>query len=321
MTSRTLPVAILLATSAVPLCGQPGQVGGPVIGFVFDGSVRALRPILGIPGASTLGDPLDAGFQISSVTVAPHQNSAIAIDSRGTLHLLRLGSGVAEVQCGACPLTATGVTFSPAGSAVALYAAGRVQIVTGLPDAPAAGASFEVRGSDAPHGGSAAPVMALSDDGAWLLVSALVSVDLLAANGGPRQLLKTGAYALVAFAAGGHDAAVADFRRSALTVIRDVAGASTEQPLAVPEGMRHVRALAFSSDGSRLFLANPAERSVAVVEIASGTLKTVACDCAPAELTAMGKVMRLDEGLAGPLWLLDAGGTAEPRVVFVPAAQ
>jgi DNA-binding beta-propeller fold protein YncE len=163
--------------------------------------------------------------------------------------------------------------------------------------------------------------MALSDDGAWLLVSAFNSAELFAANGGPRQLLRTGAYPLVSFAAGSHDAAVADPYRGALTVVRDVAGSSVEQSLAAPEGIRHARALAFSSDGKRLFLANPAERSVSVIEIASGALKTAACDCAPSGLTAMGKVVRLNETGAGPLWLLDAEAAAEPRVVFVPAAQ
>jgi hypothetical protein len=290
-----------------------------MVGFVFDAAVGALRPILGIPGAATLGAPLDAGFALSWASVAPRQDSALAIDSNGAPHLLRLGSGIAEVRCGACPSAADTAVYSPSGTAVALYSAGRVQIVTGLPEAPAAGASLEVRGANGPHGGTASPDMALSDDGAWLLVSAAGSADLFAANGGPRQLLRTGAYPLVSFAAGGHDAAVADFRRGALTLIRDVAGASAEQSLAAPEGIRHARAVAFSSDGSRLFLAIPAQHSVVVDEIASGTLKTVACDCAPVRLSAMGKVLRLNETGAGPLWLLDAEGAAEPRVLFVPA--
>ncbi|HMD70032.1 MAG TPA: hypothetical protein VKF41_01740 [Bryobacteraceae bacterium] len=322
MNSRTLPVAFLLAVSAVPLCGQPGQVGGPVVGFVFDGSAAALRPILGIPGASTLGAPLDAGFGMSWAVVAPRQDSAIVSDSSGALHLLRLGSGIAEVRCSACPATAGAAVFSPSGTAVALYEAGRVQILTGLPDAPVPGANFEVvRPSRAARGGAPAPGMALSDDGAWLLVSAPGSADLLAANGGPRQLLRTGAYPLVAFAAGGHDAAVADPGRGVLTVIRDVAGASVEQSLIALGGIRHARALAFSGDGARLFLAIPAEQSVSAIEIASGTVKTAACDCSPALLTAMGKVLRLNETGAGPLWLLDGEAAAEPRLVFVPAAQ
>ena len=322
MTSRTLPVAILLAMSAVSLCGQPGQVDGPVIGFVFDGSVRALRPVLGIPGASTLGDRLDAGFELSWATVAPRQDAAVAIDSSGTLHLLRLGSGAAEVRCAACPLTANAAIFSPSGTAVALYAAGRVQIVTGLPDAPALGANFEVgSGPRLARSRPVAPPMALSDDGGWLLASTRDSVDLLGTNGGPRRLMATAAYALVAFAPGSHDAAVADVRGGALVLFHDVAGASTQQPLATAGDIRYSIALAFSADGSRLLLASAAEQSVAIVELASDTRSVAACDCAPSILAAMGSVVRLNEAGSGPLWLLDAAGANEPRVVFVPAAQ
>ena len=322
MNARTLPVAILLAISAVPVCGQPGQVGGPVIGFVFDGSVAALRPILGIPGASTLGAPLDAGFELSWATVAPRQDSSIAVDSSGAVHLLRLGSGVSETRCGACPSTADGAVFSPSGTAVALYAAGRVQIVTGLPDAPVSGASFEVASfARAARGRTLAPPMALSDDGAWLLASTRDSVELFAANGGPRRLLATGAYPLVAFAAGSHDAASADVRGAALVLFHDVAGASTGQRLAAPGDIRYAGALAFSADGGRLLLASAAEQSVAVIDLASGTRTVAACDCAPTGLAAMGNVMRLNEAGNGPLWLLDDEAAAEPRVVFVPAAQ
>jgi hypothetical protein len=311
-----------LALSATALFGQSGQVGGPVIGFVWDGSVRALRPILGIPGASTLGDPLDAGFELSFATVAPRQDSAVAFAADGSLHLLRLGSGVTEVLCGACPSTAEAAVFSPSGTAVALYSAGQARIVTGLPDAPAAGASFEVGSLPrrASRAGTLAPPMALSDDGAWLLASAVAAVNLFGANGGPRQLLETGPYALVAFAAGGHDAAIADPSGAALALFHDVAGASTGQPLATPDGIRHAGALAFSADGSRLFLASRAQQSVAAIDIATGTSSVAACNCAPSSLVPMGQVLRLNELGDGPLWLLDAGGPAEPRIVFVPAA-
>ncbi len=312
MNSRTIPVAVLLVQSAVALFGQTGQVGGPVIGFAFDSSVRALRPILGIPGASTLGDPLNAGLDLSSAVVAPRQDSAIAFASDGSLHLLRLGSGAAEVLCGACPATASTAVFSPSGTAVALYSAGRAQIVTGLPEAPSAGASFDIGGN---RSRAQAPPMAVSDDGAWLLASTPAAVNLFGSNGGPRQLLAAGPGALVAFAAGSHDAAIAD-ATGAVTLFRDVAGASTAQPLTSPDAIRHAGALAFSTDGSRLFVASRAEESVASIDIAAGTSTVAACNCALSGLVPMGKVLRLNELGNGPLWLLDSDGS---RVVFVPA--
>jgi hypothetical protein len=319
MNSRILCGAVLLAIPAIPLFGQSGQIAGPAIGFVFDGSVHALRPILGIPGAATLGDPLDAGFALSSATVAPRQDSAIVTAADGSLHLLRLASGAAEVLCGACPSTAEDAVFSPSGTAVALYSAGRVQIVTGLPDAPAAGAAFEVGSMPRlGHRAPMAPPMALSDDGAWLLASSSVAVNLFGSNGGPRQLLAAGPDAPVAFAPGSHDAAVAAAGGTAVTLFHDVAGASTEQPLTAPDGVRHINALAFSADGSRLYVSSGAEQSVTAIDIASGTSTAAVCDCALSVLVPMGNVLRLNGLGNGPLWLLDS---AAARVVFVPPAQ
>src|SRR5215831_9744405 len=65
-------ILIVAAAGALWVQGQePARLSGPVIGFVFDGSARALRPILGIPGASLVGNPLDVGFALESGFVAP----------------------------------------------------------------------------------------------------------------------------------------------------------------------------------------------------------------------------------------------------------
>ena len=76
---------------------REGSVSGPGSGFVFDRSGSALRPVLGIPGASVLGDPLKLGFDLSSATVAPAQDSVLAIAADGGSHFLRLSAdGAAE---------------------------------------------------------------------------------------------------------------------------------------------------------------------------------------------------------------------------------
>ena len=117
--------------------------------------------------------------------------------------------------------------------------------------------------------------------------------------------------ALVSFASGGHDAAVADPGGAGVVLFRDVAGASTQSALA-PAGdtLAAPVGLAFSPDGRKLYLASSAARSVTVLD---------RCDCAPAGLVPMGNLLRLTDFGAGPLWLLDAGA-ADPRMVFVPAA-
>jgi hypothetical protein len=317
-------LGLLSVSVLIPLCAQNGQVAGPVTGIVFDRSAGALRPILGIPGASVLGDPLTLGYGLSNAVVSPHQDSAFAIGTDSSLHLLRINSGSAfEVACTACPSKAEGAIFSPSGSSVALYSAGRVQILTALSTTPVAGASFSVGSVTgvSTHGvrfeSPAAPPMALSDDGGWLLVGTKDSVELFSANGGTRQLLSTMSNPLVAFAAGGHDAAIAD-GKDGLVWIHDASGAAAQQQLAPASVPLHrFSGLAFSADGSQLLTAT-SDGSVVSVALASGNSTTTQCGCTPSELVPMGSVLRLNEIGGGPLWLFD-GTTPQPRVVFVPA--
>jgi DNA-binding beta-propeller fold protein YncE len=170
-------------------------------------------------------------------------------------------------------------------------------------------------------GGAASGSPAISDDGAFLSFAASGSMQVLGAAGENRKLMDVGDSALVAFAPGGHDAAVADPGGAGVVLFRDVAGTFTQSLLAPPDDSIAAPAgLAFSSDGRRLYLASSAARSVTVFDLATGDRSAIACNCAPAALVPMGNRFRLNEPGAGPLWLLDAG-SRDSRVVFVPAAQ
>src|ERR1700686_4607126 len=82
-----------LAFTALALQAQTSQISGPVSGYVFDGSARALRPILAIPGASLLGGPVNFGFDLTSACVAPRQDAAFVIAADQSVHLFRIDSG------------------------------------------------------------------------------------------------------------------------------------------------------------------------------------------------------------------------------------
>ena len=162
--------------------------------------------------------------------------------------------------------------------------------------------------------------MALSDDGALLLAAAGGVVRLFHTAGPTSSLMDAGFPALVAFARNSHDAAVLD-AAAGLVLFHDLDGARARQTVAEPdEGLASAVGLAFSEDGSRLFVASAAARSVAAFDVASGARSATACDCTPAGLTPMGGLFRLNEPGSVPLWLLDAGADG-PRMVFVPAAR
>jgi WD40 repeat protein len=326
MTTNTSWILISVCAGAASLYGQQGSISGPSSGFVFDSSARVLRQIHGIPGASIIGEPVDFGFSLAAAYVAPRLDSALVMADDGTLHLFRLtgstGGVPAEYHLEGLSTSAARVVFSPAGTAAALETAGRVQIVKGLPDAAVIAATLtlpSVRSASALAASprprlSRAGSLAISDDGAYLLFVAGGSVQLMGTAGDGYKLMDAGAGALVAFSAGGHDAAIA-WGGAGLVLFRDLTGASERRELtgtAAPTG------LAFSPDGRKLFVASASARSVAGYDLGSGDRATIACDCKPGALVAMGNLFRLNEPGVDPLWLLDAGA-AEPRIVFVPA--
>src|ERR1035437_4010643 len=313
MTTRAWRILGLVSLAASVLVGQQGGVRGAVAGYVFGRSARALRSILGIPGAWLVGDPLAFGIDLASAYVSPRQDLALVVGADGALRWFRLKSGaVSGLTPNGITLVPERVAFSPSGTAAALAAAGRVQVVTGLPDAPAPAGTVDA--------GRAPGSFAISDDGALLLFAARGSIRLVGTAGENGKLMEAGEGALGAFAPGGHDAAVADPAGAGVVLFRDIAGAATQSVLAPPgDSIAVPVGLAFSSDGRKLYVASSAARSVTVLDLTTGSRSAIPCDCAPAGLFPMGNLFRLTEPGAGPMWLLDASG-GDPKMVFVPAA-
>jgi len=305
----------LLGLSATALLAQQGRIAGPVAGYVFDRGAHVLRPVLGIPGASVLGDPVNLGVGLNAALVSPRLDSVLAVASDGSFHIYALNAGVgSEIGVSGISASPERLVFSPKGTAAALYSAGRVQVLTGLPSSPAPGSSFDLSSLlTVPGGRSHRPFagsFAVSDDGAYLLVAESAGVQVFG-PGGTRQIAG-GRIGAVAFAPGSHDAAVAG---ASVSLVKDVGGAAETQLLATDDSGQSAVGVAYSADASKLYLASP--QGVAAFDLAAGTRNLVKCDCSPAGITGMGNVYRLNEAGASPLWLLDPAGS-EARIVFVP---
>jgi DNA-binding beta-propeller fold protein YncE len=313
---------VLAASSSLP--AQQGRLSGPIAGFVFDNSGHVMRPIQGVPGASLLGDPLNFGIDIAAAYIAPHQDSAIVVGADQSLHLFLLSGGApTEVSLGGIAGAPERVVFSPSGTAVALISAGSARVLTGLPNAPILAGSVKVEGAIATMSGAHShhvsyPSLALSDDGVYVLTIAQGSARLLSVQGQNRILAPAQSSAQVAFAPGGHDAAVVD-SLTGLTLIRDASGAAGTQLLAAPdEGLAGPVGVAFSQDKQTVYVACATAQSVAAFNLAGASRIAIGCACTPATLAPMGNLFRLTELTSGPLWVLD-GAAATPRTVFVPA--
>jgi hypothetical protein len=204
-----------------------------------------------------------------------------------------------------CEAGADRIAFSPRGTAVALYHSdsGMLQVVRGLPGAPAALPAVTV---------GPAEVLAASDDGSAAAVGAAGAVTIFTADGASSTFPYTAA--ALAFLPARQDLLIADAGAGQVTLVRD----ATAQVLAA--SLDPV-ALAVSDDGARVFVADRAG-GIVTIGIDSGELTfTPTMQPASGFYRLRGdSLFRVTELAAGPAWIFD-GGASGPRMLFIPAAQ
>jgi len=305
---KSLFCVFLIAAAAVAQ-NDPGAVGGPLLGVVFDPGRGSVRSLTGIPASAMLGDALDTGtgLQLAAVSAA---GFAVGVETDRAAAVLVSRAG--RTPLAGLPAGASSIVLSPRGSAAAFYfkSTRTAFIVTGLPENP--GAPRQIALLRPPAG------LAVSDDGAALMaierLSKLdASVQLYRGAGGPVLLRNGRRIAGVEFLPGSSDALIAE--GDAVYLISEAFG---PQLIAGGEdGISGVTAAAASADGSRVIVAMQSGQ-VAIRDRATNAQSIVSCACRPTGLARLRGpgVFRLNEIGDGPLWLLDAG-SGEPRILFV----
>ena len=305
-------LADVAAAQAVP------ALSGPTMGLVFDSSQSALRPIRGIPSAATLGDPVNLGFAIASATVSPRQDYALALKADDSSLVLVRAGGASVAIPGTRPAPAL-MVFSPAGTTAALYdsGAGRVQILTGLPDAAAVQSDVDISALADP-----VAALAVDDAGTSLLLAAgaveTVSLYRIAMDGAPQFLAAFRSVAALRLSGTGREALLADSTAGAVYRIRDLAGAGNIEMIASGrDGLGAPIAIETDSAG-RIFVADQAG-NLTILDRGRGSVVSLPCGCAPAGLFRLSgtAAFRLTEPSGAPMWVLDASG-ADARIVAIP---
>ncbi len=316
---RTLPVVFSFGV-AFAGTNPATALSGPRMGLVFDGAAGNLRSISGIPGAAITGEPLSVGFEISRAAISPAQDAALVVNARGSSVALVRAAGsnwvVASLD-GVQPGPAL-MAFSPGGSAAALYyGAGRVQILTGLPAAPAVAGEVDVSGLPVPLA-----AMAVDDTGSFLLVAAgpaeSVSLYRVPMGSAPSLLGSFRSVSAVRLFSAGQQALVTDTLATTVYRITGLAGAAAIQTIAsARDGIQGLVAAAADSAGQRVFAATNTG-AVFVFDLTGGPVTTLDCGCKPTGMfpLAGAATFRLTELAGGPLQVLDANST--PRIVVVP---
>jgi len=299
------------------------SMDGPLLGYLFDPVRRGLRPIWGIAGASTLGEPMEIGMTLSHAAHALEQDFALAVaEGTGTVVLVSYDHNAISVRPVAVALPgADRIALGPSGVSGALLYGSRHSILTlnGLPHSPAITTELDI--SDLPG-----PLLAIAvnDDGRVILTAVregdTTSLYVLTAPGQARWISMVGEVSDMTFFRNTRDALIADKRTNEVFLVRDVTGAAGRLLLAGErEGISQPVGVAPSDDSRRVFIANAGSRTISTLELASGTVTHVSASATPTGLYRLkGKsLFRLTELSNTPLLLLDSTA-AMPRVVFVP---
>lgn len=311
-------LALLIAPAAVR--PATNSIEGPRLGFVFDHTTKSVRPILGIPGAATLGQPVESGLDLRKIAISPMQDYVLATEGEhnqvvvlATNHTPMVAVAVQGADHGPDQLS-----ISAGGTAAALYYKGgnHVLAVSGLPAAPKISARLYL------SAGQVLSALAISDDGETLLAGVSDSVYWVSPNG-EVPILK-GLHKIVSIAlASNHTALVADGVANQIHRVQNVTTAvETDVVAGAKEGIAAPVAMAMSQDGKRAFVANGKSGTIATVDLQSKTeVSQLSCQCTPTGLDRLAgtDVFRLTEPSSGPMWVLEAA-THQSRIVFVPPA-
>jgi hypothetical protein len=307
----------LLPVVVAGLASAAGTISGPVAGYVTDSSRAQLRTIFGVPGAFAFSDPLPLPDGVSQVRLAPGQDFALVERANSAPGILFLKGGAVDRLSpveGAMP-SADWIAFSPAAGSALLFSAAtnRLQVLTGLPDAPQVTLDLDAATlSEQPTTG------AVSDDGSLVLVASATSVYRV--HGGSSQMvLSTGGVLSLRVLRNGADFAVSDSAGS-VHVVRNAATSPEARVLA--SGLDGIGEIFPASDGQSLFVARPGAETVSSIDLVSGEVRSF-----PSSVAAVGLIplrnrdtFLISAKAHQPGWIFYRDGT-DARVVFVPAVQ
>ncbi|HYM13565.1 MAG TPA: hypothetical protein VEU62_22685 [Bryobacterales bacterium] len=321
--------------SRAPMADDSGiqaALSGPVLGYVLDGNLQAIRPVNGIVGSALMGAPLALPFPVSAAAFSSRGDFALAVSAQDHAAYLILSLGTAAPSAAAIPGALSGadrLALNADNTAAALYspAGGQAQIIKGLPDNPSIGALVDL---SAVSGKLTA--LALDRGASNLLVTAAGSAQgalylwsAAADPGAPLRTLGTfGSPSALALLHGDQDAVVADAGSNQLLLIRNFAGSADVFALAGPnDGISNPVGLQAAADGARLFIADAGTPSLDVWNFAAQAMETgIPLDAVPSKLTRVQgqSTFLLNEVGSDPLLLLDAAA-GSPAVYFVPAGK
>ena len=317
---------VCLALAARAYGQARGSVTQPVLSYVVD-SANQVRPLIGVTGAASIGNPVDLSFGVAQAAVPPAHDYILAAPAAGSAWpvLLQVSGGTMTPQWTAFDQSNIDptaiidrVALSPTGSAAALFssAQGRIYVFTNLSQSAIPRSQIDVGGL------GAITAFGVSDDGRKLAIGVSDGQNgaLYVSNYGepPVSAATISHPVAIAFLRKSGDAVVADDQQNTIYLV------SSDQAFAIAsssDGVAAPVALATSNDNQRVFVANSQTGSVMTISLAGIVTAPVYCNCTVTGLfpTNTDSVFRLTDFSGSPIVLFDAN-RAEPRITFVPVS-
>jgi hypothetical protein len=280
---------------------------------LWDAADQTLRPVLGIPGSSQLGQAVTTAGVYSNGAGSARSGIALLQSANGSLSWMALPDGSAQVIAGASFSGAAQIVFSPSGRSAVLFTPGATSLlmITGL------GATAQAQTLTTP---SAFLSAAVSDTAQVAAVSGSGPLSVALLTGNHSTLGSLAGFGGLSFLPGGDDLLLADSGSGVVTVIRHSSSAPSAQSFTSASIQAPV-AVAASLDGRWAVVANGGDPSAVRLDLSGATAPLrIACACQPATLTPLmgNAVFSLIPLTTSPNWVVDASA-ATPRTVFIPA--
>jgi len=309
----------VLTLAVRPADAQPASLTGPVAGFVFSAVSKTVRPLLGIPGATHMEQPILS--RVDSASIAPGGNWAfITTRSHGTFVKGLSALNPAEYSIDGLIDAIDRVAWSRDGSYAAVYSSSgnRLQRVQFSASQPSVDPAVDVS--------AWGQVTTLAIDPAGKQIAAGFATSglyLFATGQSPALLASITQPASAAFDGTGQYLYAIDPGAQRIVQYQPASGVVEFASLVQSDGSALKPAgLAVSGDGSYLLLADSATQSVFVYEVSTRSVaSTIPLSFAPSsfETLSAGPVVLLN-GNDPTEWLLVLDASQVPKVYFVPAS-
>jgi hypothetical protein len=332
MPRLSLPVCAcgLLALVHLAACQLQAQsaLWGPVVGYVLAAESQSIRPLNGIPGASTLGSPVKLPFAVVRAAFDAHTDAALVVsgeDGSPVYWIRGLGaSSPVILQLADAAPGADRIVLNESGTAALLYSISQsgFQIVDHLNDSPRVSplVSFGNQG--------AVSALALNPDAQLALVGVtgpsggqVLAVHMDGSDQGVyRSLLQVTEPSAIRFLRDGADAAIADHAENRIYLLQDAANTAVPSSVAdVRDGIMNPVDLAAAGPGQDLLVANAGGSNILSLDLGFNRSPLIApTPVPPTKLQPMsgGMVFAVSEVGPAPLTILDISNGL--NVLFVP---